>query len=289
MVSEMSSVVQNILHNTLGDGARSAKFNVMFSFTNPKANPDSGALLAHGKTSSFPGKANTTIDFKYKGRTIPIKGQVKYTQSWECTFYLSEDHTLKHELENWIESLDQRHNYLNPSETKSVRETQLRHNVHGYTQNAYIYQRDFEDTRDTAKYTLFNVFPTEISPVQVNYESRGELLEFTCTFSYSHYSMETIQGTQGNFIDQAVGKAFDTANGIVDGNIAKIQNVVGVASDLFGTASKLGDLSSGILSEGSNTGAVSSLNKQAQVMGANIPPSTTTSIDSKIKSGHLYG
>jgi len=282
----MSSAVQNILHNTIGDGARSAKFNVMFSFTNPKANPDSSALIAQGKTSSFPGKSNTTIDFKYKGRTIPIKGQVKYTQSWECTFYLTEDHTLKHELENWIEALDQQHNYLNPSDTKSVRETQISHNAHGYTQTAYIYQRDFEDARDTAKYTLFNVYPTEISPVQVSYESRGELLEFTCTFTYSHYSMETIQGSQGNFIDQAVGKAFDAANGIIDGAVSKIQDAIGgFASDMFGNASKLGDLASGMFSEGSSTPVVTSMNKQAQIMGANIPPSVTTSIDSKIKSG----
>lgn len=203
----MSSAVQNILERTLGDMARATKYEVFFSFTDQKVTTPVEDLIAMGKTASFPGKQHTTIDLKYKGRSIPIKGQTKYTQTWECSFYLTEDHSLKVAFENWIEALDQKHNYLDVTESPNIPDLQRRNSTNGYTTPLYIYQKNFYDDEATAEYVLENAFPIEVSPVQTSYESVGTVQEFTVTFAYSHYKSRVLKGANGNFIDDIIGKA----------------------------------------------------------------------------------
>jgi len=202
----MSDYIQNILQNTIGDGARSTKFEAFFAFTDINNQISKEDQITMCKTSSFPGKSHTTIDLKFKGRSIPIKGQTKYTQTWDCTFYLTEDHRLKKAFENWIEALDQQHNYLDVSESTVLPALQGKH-FNGYTTELLVYQRNFKDDANTAEYTLHNAFPTEVSAVNTNYESRGELLEFTVTFAYSHFTSSVNKGKDGNFIDEIAGKA----------------------------------------------------------------------------------
>lgn len=212
----MSSIVQNMLQNALGDGARATKFEVFFQFTNPKTGISDDDLIALVKTTNFPGKSHTTIDFKYKGRSIPIKGQTKYSQTWECTFYLTEDHKLKYAFENWIEALDQKHNYYYDYELAAagVDETQRLHSVtNNYTTTINLFQKSFDDKTQRAKYTLYNVFPIDVSPIQYSYESIGQIQEFTVTFAYSYFTMEVLKGKSGNFIDTLVGKFKNAVTG----------------------------------------------------------------------------
>jgi len=232
----MSSIVQNILERTIGDGARATKFELFFEFTNPDSAPTAEDVLIMAKTTSFPGKTHETIDFKYKGRSIPIKGQIKYTQSWECTFHLTQDHLLKNAFENWIEALDQKHNYMDPTTQAHLTTTQKKHSTNkNYTTTIKIYQRDFDDENNTAVYTLYNVFPTEIAPVQYSYESVGQVQEFSVTFSYSYFTLEVLKGKEGNFIDVLYGKLQDASKALVTGTLATVGNAInGFVKDSVG-------------------------------------------------------
>jgi len=245
----MSSKIQNILDGVLGDVARSTKFEVLFTFTDSTSNIRADEIIMMGKTASFPGKTHTTIDLKYKGRSIPIKGQTKYTQTWDCTFYLTEDHGLKKAFENWIEALDQHHNY-NDAVNEAVRRTQKNHNKNAYTTQLKINQRNFSDERDTIEYTLLNAYPTEVSQVQTNYESRGELLEFTVTFSYSHFTSENKTGKHGNFIDTIVDKVDKITNDAIQNALTRAGD--GINGYLSSTANKLTELNNSIINTASS-------------------------------------
>ena len=93
----MSSVA-NLIQTAIGDGARTTKYDVAFQFTNPSMFPSAQNVAVMVKTTSFPAKQHQTIDFKYAGRSIPIRGQIKYSNTWECTFYLPQDHSIKKHL-----------------------------------------------------------------------------------------------------------------------------------------------------------------------------------------------
>jgi len=265
----MSSAIQNILERTLGDGARPTKFDVIFEFTNIKTGFDKDSMLAMAKAASFPSKAHTSIDFKYKGRSIPLKGQVKYTQIWECTFYLTEDHKLKNAFEIWIEALDQKHNYYNVADTANVSNTQIIHSKNNYVREIKIHQKNFDDSSITAEYTLHNAFPTEVSAIQTSYESIGQVQEFTVIFAYSHFTMKVNKGKAGNFIDEFIDRISKTGQSMISGSLNTLGNSVNsFIKDASGNATnELSDWGSGL----SN----------------NVIPRTSSKINTDLVSGGL--
>ena len=218
----MSSVIQNLLHKTLGDGARSTKFDAAFQFTTPDQ-PDPTGVTASVKTTSFPGKSHTPIHLKHRGRPIPIRGSVKYSQTWECTFYLTENHSLKNAFELWIEALDETMNYANVSETTGLDKLQESQNLNQFFTEIVIYQLSFSEEDKQSKYTLHNAFPINTTPVTVSYEGSSKVLEFTVTFAYTHYTHQVTKGGAGSFIDGLV----DAVNGLAGSLASSIGNFVG--------------------------------------------------------------
>lgn len=210
----MSTVIQNLIHKQLGDGARSSKFECLVIFKSSALFVD-GEMAALVKTSQFPGKSHEIIDFKYKGRNIPIKGQVKYDNTWTCTFYLTQDHKLKKGFEDWIESIDQVHNIKEVS--KDVLQAQNDNADLGYTTTMTIYQMDFEARRNTVAYHMRYAFPKSVSMVEVDYSLVGTVLEFTVEFSYAYFDTENMTSEKGNFVDEMKDKAMKAAKGFVSG------------------------------------------------------------------------
>ena len=183
----MASAIQNLLNQKLGDGARATKFEVQIQIPFDDLFKDHEATSTLAKTSSFPGKTIDTIDLKFRGRSIPIRGQVKYSQTWDCTFYLTEDHKLKRAFETWIESInfDGYEAIGNAGDNLELYQTESENK---YTTEIIISQLNFEMEKSAIDYTLHNVFPTSVSQVETSYESIGQINEFTVSFSYSHYT-----------------------------------------------------------------------------------------------------
>lgn len=228
----MSSVIQNLLHSTLGDASRSTKFECGFQFTGTDI-PDANGVTASVKTTSFPGKAHTPINMKYRGRTVPIRGQSKYTNTWDCTFYLTENHSLKHAFELWMEALDETKNFTEIGKTKGLESLQKSHNSNKFYRDINIYQLDFEENGHTSKYTINNAFPTNISAINVTYEGSAKVMEFTVTFSYTHFDHEVIKGANGNFIDSITTAVNDISTAIassignfVNGSVNSATNIL---------------------------------------------------------------
>lgn len=238
----MSAYVQNLIQASLGDGARATKFEVQILFPNNELFPDYNSASVLTKTAQFPGKSNDKINFLYKGRSIPIKGQVKYDQTWECTFYLSEDHSLKNAFEIWLEALEETNNSINDtSEVANLQSTQKKHYNDGdlnYTTTAYVFQRNFDDDQNTAIYELYNIFPTSISSGTYSADAVGQVLEFTVTFSYSYYTMKVIKSSEtGTFIDSLIDKGVNAVTGAAQDIIGATQDALAdLASDAIGAS-----------------------------------------------------
>lgn len=194
--------VQELFKKVLGDGARASKFDLIFQFAAPSqhdTNEENVPMLV--KATQFPAKGHRKIDFLYKGRNIPIRGQVAYNNEWRCTFYLTEDHALKRAFENWIEALDETVHF-NENLDDGVDSIIDHFAEHSYTSDIKLYQVSFDESVKTSQYVLYNVFPVEVSPIDVSYESSNEILTFDVTFAYSHFSEEVAMiGSIGSSID----------------------------------------------------------------------------------------
>lgn len=238
----MANVIQTMINSALGDGARSTKFECVIGLDTFK--PGSKMLSAFVKTASFPGKSHEVIDLKFKGRNIPIKGQTKYENTWSCTFYLDEMHSLKKAFEDEIESLDI-HTYGDP-------QTAGRSN---YVRTLTIIQLDFDGTQQTAVYNLYNVFPKSVSQVDTDYSEVGKVQEFTVEFSYSHFDSVNMKSTDGSFIDGMKNRFLNAVDGLIqkgkEAAINALSDVVSSARDVF-NSSGAGGIVSGIGSSISN-------------------------------------
>lgn len=228
----MSNVIQSLIHDVLGDGARSTKFDCLIGLDT--FGPGSKIISALAKSASFPGKSHEIIDLKYKGRTIPIRGQTKYENTWSCTFYLDEMHTLKKAFEDAIEALDEVHNFGEIS--NKIYQAQNNNNTR-YTNTLTVVQLDFDGTQQTVIYNLYNVFPKSVSQVQVDYSEVGKVQEFTVEFSYSHFDSENIKSADGSFVDTLKAKFMGALSGLIqkgkDAAIGMLSSVIGSARDIF--------------------------------------------------------
>lgn len=189
----MADVIQEMLQQALGDVARSTKFEAYLNFSTPTLGPTNTEVYMQVKTSAFPGKSYEPYDLKFKGRSIPIRGQVKYDNTWSCSFYLSEGHELKIAFEDWIESLDQTQN-MSSDLSSAVQSGQAQ--GLNFASEISVVQMDFSGEGQTAVYTLHNVFPKSVSSVTVDYSAVGTTLEFTVEFSYSHYTAVRVGGVK---------------------------------------------------------------------------------------------
>lgn len=240
----MSSVIQNLLETTLNDGARSAKFDCYINILGDLIGPEASQVLV--KTSQFPGKTHEVIDFKFKGRNIPIKGQVKYDNTWTCTFYMTEQHNPKIGFLNWIESLDQQHNMQEPGRAISYAQDQFKEL--GYVINMSIAQLDFESKKEAVIYDLYNVFPKSVSANDANYSDVGVIHEVTVEFSYTHFSTRIVEEDGKTLVDELKDKADkyirDQVNSaksfLTDQTANAKEKLVGTYNDIIGNSSKAG-------------------------------------------------
>ena len=189
----MADIVQTMLQEALGDAARSTKFGAFLHFSTSALEPQGTDIYMHVKTSMFPGKSHEPYDLRFKGRSIPVRGQVKYDNTWTCSFYLTENHELKLAFEDWIESLDQTEN-MDHNLPRGISAGQAVGT--NFSTTMMLAQMDFTGDTETAMYQLHNVFPKNVSSVPVDYSSTGTILEFTVDFSYSHYTAEKVGGVK---------------------------------------------------------------------------------------------
>lgn len=224
------------LYSALGDGARSNRYDVLITLKDNAAGISGRSIGMLCKSTSFPGRTHEIIDFVYKGRSVPIRGQSAYDQEWACTFYLTEDHGLRDQFASWIESLDEVHNYVGPSYANKQRSES--HN--GYTRDIKIYQQNFDDTESTAEYTLYNVFPKSVDAVDLNGSDATNLLEYRVTFAYSHYTVRTLDEGTSTLVDKAMAALENGLNAAADAIMDSVNSAL--SEGLAAAGDALGDL-----------------------------------------------
>jgi hypothetical protein len=242
----MSNIVQNLINNTLGDGARAAKHRVLVEL--PKVFDIAGEYVdTVCKTVSMPGKSIDVISVKHKGRDIPVPGQEKFAQSLELTFYLEEDHKLRVIFDRWIQGLNY-DSYSNETseEVKGIKKTS------GFTTNIVLHQLNFEGAANTAVYTFHNIFPKEIGSATFDSTAIDTILEYTVTFSYSHYDVISPEQelSSADLADKIMGTIQSGVNKLVQGVTGAISdalNLDGLAASANEGMDEMGkDISKGV-------------------------------------------
>jgi len=168
---------------TLG-GARPSLFQV--TLTNPVNTSGDLKMPFMCQAAQMPASTLGTIEVPYFGRKIKIAGDRTFAE-WTVTIINDEDMIIRNAMENWSGNINSHLGNLRSFGTASP---EL------YKTNADI--THFGKTGLPLRTYKFNgLFPTEISPIDLDWNTTDTLEMFTVTFQYDHWEVSGITGNAG--------------------------------------------------------------------------------------------
>ena len=179
----MAFNIQEIRSQLVLGGARASLFQVQI------ANPANGAgdikVPFMVKAAAIPASTLGSIEVPYFGRKIKVAGDRTFAE-WSVTIINDEDFLIRNAMEQWMNSIN--------SHAGNIREFGSASPLL-YKSNAQITQ--FSKTGvPIREYTYNGMFPTEVSAIEMAWETTDAIEEFTVTFQYDFW--EVSGGVTGN-------------------------------------------------------------------------------------------
>lgn len=163
-----------------GDGARPNLFEVTMPFP-AFALPGSAQtkLSFMCKTAQLPGSTLGIVPVQYFGRELKFVGNRTFTD-WTISVINDEDFAVRNAFERWMNGMNSHSfNVRNPSALTP----------NGYTVDSEVKQ--YGKAGDVIKkYKFLGVFPTDVSPIDVDWGSNDTIEEFTVTLSYQWWEAQ---------------------------------------------------------------------------------------------------
>ena len=206
--SKENRTISQFKSRLAGGGARPNLFEVELTldgeglgFSLPGYDATQMAFLC--KAANLPAQNIASIDVPFRGRIFKVAGD-RTIDTWTITIINDEDFRLRRAMEFWTEqiaSLDTNLGATSPN---------------AYMAAAKVYQlgrgsspRSTDNSGDSnsvlAEYEFVDIFPTEVSAIDLSYDSSDTIEEFTVTFQVQ--SIRILKGTV------AAGSARQNVNG----------------------------------------------------------------------------
>jgi len=165
--------------NLVGDGARPNLFQVTLNFptianNNVSAGQSSQFLI---KSSQLPGSTINMTNLYYFGREIKLAGNREFA-NWTVSVINDENFTIRNSLESWMNSIN--------SHAGNVRASGA-NNPSSYTVDATVTQYGKEG-KGLQDYKFVGLFPVDLSPIDLNWQSNNEIEEYSVTFAYQYWT-----------------------------------------------------------------------------------------------------
>ena len=179
--SNVSSFIQRV-----GQGVKPNMFMVDVNFPGSlgKSADDLETTNIMCKSAALPGSNLGVIEVPFRGRTVKIAGDRTF-DTWTVTFFNDKDFKLRSFFEEWA-------NKINTHEANTS-ELFVPNNSTGYTADLKVKQLEKDDTTTGSilrQYTLFYCFPTNVSQIDLAYDSNDQIEEFTVEWQYSYFKAE---------------------------------------------------------------------------------------------------
>ena len=168
-----------------GGGARSNLFEVELAFPSAVSVEGLNDILNKArflvKTAALPASNIAPIEIPFRGRVLKIAGDRTF-DTWSITVLNDTDFSIRSAFEKWM-------NFIN-----KVSDNTGATNAEDYQADAYVYQLD-RSGETLRKYHFFDVFPTQVAPIELSYDSAG-IQEFTVELQVQWW--EAVKGTGAN-------------------------------------------------------------------------------------------
>jgi hypothetical protein len=180
-----SSNVSQFLQ-TMGQGVRPNMFLIDINFPQAIALQSEDQQLTNilCKSAALPGSNLGVIEIPFRGRTVKIAGDRTF-DTWTTTFFNDKDFKLRSFFEQWANSINTHEGNTAPLFTPN--------NSDGYMADLGVKQLEKDASEEGAilrQYTLKYCFPTNVSPIDLAYDSNDQIEEFSVEWQYSYFTAE---------------------------------------------------------------------------------------------------
>ena len=179
----------NTFREKLNGGSKANLFrmDIALGFTETGVDLDEFSVLC--KSGAIPAFTLGVIEVPFRGRRIKIPGDRTYGD-WTATFVNDGNQNIRKTFDNWLKSI------VDPDGEEDLRSD----SEDTYRSTITVNQLKADGT--TARiYKLFDAFPTDVSAIDLSYDTTDAIQEFTVTFQY-HY-LDVGEGA----LDPVAGKA----------------------------------------------------------------------------------
>ena len=171
----MASSKLQQLKTTLSMGARGNKYKVMIAA--PHGPKDDIIIDTLAKGGAIPAKSMGIVEVWTQGRKLLVAGDATWENSWALTFWNTQDMELRSQFDDWLTFIDDQEGHGRGAMT----------HIDYMSESAKIEQLNTSTNCVTATYEFRNLWPTEISSIEMADDQQDTITEFTCTFAYSHW------------------------------------------------------------------------------------------------------
>ena len=172
----------------IGGGARPNLFEVeLTTFPDTiKEGWDADKFQFMCKSAALPASNIAQIDIPFRGRIFKVAGD-RTVDTWTVTVINDEDFGLRYKFEAWVEHMAKLSNNMGATQPAQ------------YMTNATVYQlgRGKEASSKTnageaniilAQYNFIDIFPTNVSQIDLSYDNSDQIEEFTVEFQVNSWS-----------------------------------------------------------------------------------------------------
>ena len=183
--------------NTIQQGIKPNMFSVDISF--PQGTDAGGNKMDDKKTkeltnilcksAALPGSNLGVIEVPFRGRTVKIAGDRTF-DTWTATFFNDKDFKIRALFERWA-------NEINLHEANTSGRFKPSNGSDGYMADLYVTQLEKDGSESGSSlrtYKLHHCFPTNISAIDLAYDSNDQIEEFTVEWQYSFFTAEANSG-----------------------------------------------------------------------------------------------
>ena len=134
------------------------------------------------KAAQLPASTIGLIEVPYRGRKIKVPGDRTFAE-WTITVLADGDFDLRNKFEAWSNRIQTHRSNISPDATPLT-------NTSDIFQDWQIFQLDRAGNRLKA-YNFVGCWPSEVSAIDVNFETTDSLSEFTVTLQYTYWESNT--------------------------------------------------------------------------------------------------
>lgn len=138
------------------------------------------------KSAALPASNSAAIEIPFRGRTFKVSGDRSF-DTWTVTMINDEDFQLRRVMEGWMQALNQYSDHsglTNPVDY--MRDAQVFQLGRGKVTEERG-QGSGGDANIIAQYYMQDIFPTNVSAIDLSYESENQIEEFTVEFQVNFF------------------------------------------------------------------------------------------------------